>query len=72
MYRLSALIAGETQIGAGVRCYHGYIASGARVADCTTYPRSRRSGGAVLGAELAFDIFLVLNGGEVRLVMEPV
>ena len=25
-----------------------------------------------LGAELAFDIFLVLDGREVRLVMEPV
>ena len=25
-----------------------------------------------LGAELEFDIFLVLDGGEVRFVMEPV
>ena len=25
-----------------------------------------------LGTELAFDIFLVLDGSEVRLVMEPV
>ena len=67
-----ARLSDENQIGRGIRLYHGFIAlelaSKIEQAVREALEAARQS----LGAELEFDIFLVLDGREVRFVMEPV
>ena len=62
----------EKQIGRGIRLYHRFISieRALRVAPLVreAVERIKQS----LGSELEFDIFLVLDGSEVRFELEPV
>ena len=62
----------ETDVRTRIRRYHRVITTGAHIEVAPLVREAIESVHQSLGAELAFDIFLVLDGCEVRFVMEPV